>query len=83
MKKTKAELGHGEWGRGVINLNRVTFKQRADEVRVIREKVFQVEGMSGMCKGPEAGAGERMIENEFGQAGRPCLSLSLFFAQLR
>lgn len=46
------------WGRGrVINLNRVTFEQRANEVRVIREKVFQVEGMSGMCKGPEAGTG--------------------------
>lgn len=46
-----------ENGGGGINLNRVTFEQRADEVRVIREKVFQVEGMSGMCKGPEAGTG--------------------------
>ena len=34
-----------------------TFEQRADEVRVIRERGFQVEGMTGTCKGPEAEPG--------------------------
>lgn len=50
------------------------FEQRADAVRAIRGKVFQVEGVCGKCKGPEARPGERMLENEFGQANRPCLS---------
>lgn len=32
-------------------------EQRADDVRVIRGSVFQVEGMTGVCKGPEAEPG--------------------------
>lgn len=60
-----------------------TFEQRADEVSVIRERVFPVEGMNGMCKGPEAEQGERMIENEFGQAGKALPLFSFLLCQTR
>lgn len=35
-------------------------------MRVARERIFQVEGVSSMCKGPEAEPGERVVGNEFG-----------------
>lgn len=47
-----------------------TFEQRDDKERAVEERVFQVKEVSGICKGPEAGPGERMVGNKFGQEGK-------------